>query len=43
MGDDLPDYEVMKRVGVATCPSKFSSEIKDICIYISNKNGGGGA
>lgn len=40
MGDDLPDYEVMKRVGVATCPSDAAYEIKDICIYISSRKGG---
>lgn len=42
MGDDLPDYEVMKRVGVATCPKNSAQEIKGICLYISNKNGGEG-
>jgi 3-deoxy-D-manno-octulosonate 8-phosphate phosphatase (KDO 8-P phosphatase) len=40
MGDDLPDYEVMKRVGIAACPQDAAHEIKEICIYISNKNGG---
>ena len=40
MGDDLPDYEVMKRVGIAACPNNAAYEIKDICIYISNRNGG---
>ncbi len=40
MGDDLPDYEVMKRVGLATCPNNAAHEIKDICLYISNRNGG---
>jgi 3-deoxy-D-manno-octulosonate 8-phosphate phosphatase (KDO 8-P phosphatase) len=42
MGDDLPDYEVMQRVGVATCPNNSAHEIKEICIYISNRNGGEG-
>lgn len=42
MGDDLPDYEVMKRVGVATCPYNSATEIKEICLYISNRNGGEG-
>lgn len=42
MGDDLPDYEVMKRVGVAACPNNSAHEIKEICIYISNRNGGEG-
>jgi 3-deoxy-D-manno-octulosonate 8-phosphate phosphatase (KDO 8-P phosphatase) len=40
MGDDLPDYEVMKRVGIAACPQDAAHEIKEICIYISNKKGG---
>lgn len=43
MGDDIPDYEVMKRVGVPTCPKDSAPEIKNICIYISDKNGGRGA
>jgi 3-deoxy-D-manno-octulosonate 8-phosphate phosphatase (KDO 8-P phosphatase) len=42
MGDDLPDYEVMSRVGIATCPNDSAPEIKSICIYISPKNGGQG-
>lgn len=40
MGDDLPDYEVMKRVGVATCPKDAAHEIREICIYVSNRCGG---
>lgn len=42
MGDDLPDYEVMSRVGVAACPNDSAPEIKSISIYISPKNGGEG-
>ncbi len=42
MGDDLPDWEVMKRVGVATCPNDAATEIKEICIYVSDKKGGEG-
>ena len=40
MGDDLPDYEVMKRVGIAACPNNAAHEIKQISLYISNRNGG---
>ncbi|MBE9468074.1 MAG: HAD hydrolase family protein [Bacteroidetes bacterium] len=40
MGDDLPDYEVMKYVGVATCPADAAIEIKSISKYISNYDGG---
>lgn len=43
MGDDIPDYEVMKHVGVPTCPKDSAPEIKNICIYISDKRGGKGA
>ncbi len=42
MGDDLPDYEVMNRVGIAACPNDSAPEIKSISIYISPKNGGEG-
>ena len=42
MGDDLPDYEVMQRVGIASCPNNSAHEIKEIAIYISNRNGGEG-
>jgi 3-deoxy-D-manno-octulosonate 8-phosphate phosphatase (KDO 8-P phosphatase) len=43
MGDDLPDYEVMQRIGVPTCPNDSAQEIKDISIYVSDKKGGKGA
>ncbi len=43
MGDDIPDYHVMKLVGLATCPQDASPEIKTISKYISHKNGGKGA
>ena len=42
MGDDIPDYEVMKQVGVPCCPSDAATEIKEISIYISPFNGGEG-
>ena len=43
MGDDIPDYHVMKLVGLPTCPQDSSPEIKTIATYISHKNGGKGA
>ncbi|RRJ89130.1 KdsC family phosphatase [Flavobacterium macacae] len=43
MGDDIPDYHVMKLVGLPTCPQDASPEIKAISNYISHKNGGRGA
>jgi 3-deoxy-D-manno-octulosonate 8-phosphate phosphatase (KDO 8-P phosphatase) len=42
MGDDVPDYEVMKRVAVAACPNDAAQEIKEISIYVSDKKGGKG-
>ena len=43
MGDDIPDYLVMQKVGLPTCPQDASPEIKGISKYISHKNGGKGA
>jgi len=42
MGDDLPDYRVMQRVGVATCPLDAAQEIKAISLYVSQYKGGEG-
>lgn len=42
MGDDIPDYEVMKEAGVSCCPSDAATEIKEIADYISLYAGGQG-
>ena len=42
MGDDLPDWEVMKKVGLPTCPRDAATEIKEIAKYVSPFIGGGG-
>jgi len=42
MGDDIPDFEVMKMVGLPVCPADADSEIKQISVYISDKRGGEG-
>ena len=42
MGDDIPDYEVMKEAGIPVCPSDADSEIRDLAIYVSDKRGGEG-
>lgn len=42
MGDDIPDYEVMKEAGVSACPSDSAVEIKEIADYISSFAGGCG-
>lgn len=43
MGDDLPDMPVLKEVGLASCPSDAIDEVKELCHFISSKNGGRGA
>ncbi|MFP4846140.1 KdsC family phosphatase [Winogradskyella sp. PE311] len=43
MGDDIPDYPVMKLVGLPCCPQDAVPEIKAVSKYISHKNGGKGA
>ena len=42
MGDDVPDYPVMKIVGLATCPNDAVREIQEVSKYISDKKGGEG-
>ncbi|MCQ2247341.1 MAG: HAD-IIIA family hydrolase [Bacteroidaceae bacterium] len=42
MGDDIPDYEVMKHCGCPCCPADAAPEIKDASVYISHLNGGYG-
>jgi 3-deoxy-D-manno-octulosonate 8-phosphate phosphatase (KDO 8-P phosphatase) len=42
MGDDIPDFEVMRMVGIPVCPSDADSEIKQVSKYISDKKGGEG-
>ncbi|WP_395626901.1 KdsC family phosphatase, partial [Daejeonella sp.] len=42
VGDDMPDLQVMKLVGLAVCPADAVEEIKAISHYISPKNGGEG-
>ncbi len=42
MGDDIPDYEVMKEAGLSVCPSDADSEIRQVASYVSDKKGGEG-
>jgi len=42
MGDDIPDYGVMKLAGVPVCPADADSEIRQVALYISDKRGGEG-
>ncbi len=43
MGDDIPDYKMLKLVGLPTCPNDAANDIKEICKYISPFSGGRGA
>lgn len=42
MGDDIPDFPVMEKVGVPSCPNDAAPEIQKISKYISYKKGGEG-
>ncbi len=42
MGDDIPDYDVMQKVALASCPQDACPEIKAISHYQSPVNGGKG-
>jgi 3-deoxy-D-manno-octulosonate 8-phosphate phosphatase (KDO 8-P phosphatase) len=42
MGDDIPDYQIMKKAGVAVCPADAAEEIKSLSHYISHVKGGEG-
>lgn len=42
MGDDIPDYEVMRLVGCPVCPADAVPEIKTTACYVSPISGGYG-
>lgn len=42
MGDDIPDLEVMRRVGCPCCPADACAEVKEVSIYVSDRLGGHG-
>ena len=42
MGDDIPDLEVMRRVGCPVCPKDACPEIKEVSCYVSDRIGGHG-
>ena len=43
MGDDIPDLECMREVGVPVAPADACSEVLETALYISEYNGGAGA
>ena len=42
MGDDIPDYEVMRKCGCPCCPADAAAEIKETALYVSDRCGGHG-
>ena len=43
MGDDLPDICILEKVGLACCPKDSVNEVKNVCNFISEYDGGRGA
>ena len=43
MGDDLSDYELLSKAGVAAAPTQAEKAIKDISDFIAAREGGNGA
>jgi 3-deoxy-D-manno-octulosonate 8-phosphate phosphatase (KDO 8-P phosphatase) len=42
MGDDIPDLEIMRRVGCPVCPKDACPEVLETSVYVSNRKGGYG-
>ena len=42
MGDDVPDLEILRRVGCPVCPADACPDVKEACVYISPCKGGYG-
>ena len=42
MGDDIPDLEIMRRVGCAVCPKDACAEVQKESVYVSDRKGGFG-
>ena len=42
MGDDVPDLEILRRVGCPVCPQDACPDVKEVCLYVSPWRGGMG-
>lgn len=42
MGDDIPDIEILKKVGMSACPANAAPDVIEVCEYVSPVNGGKG-
>ncbi|MDE6569116.1 MAG: HAD hydrolase family protein [Alistipes sp.] len=43
MGDDIPDLDCLREVGIPVCPADAAAEVLEIARYVSEFNGGAGA
>ena len=43
MGDDLPDINIAKRVGLGVSVADGAPELKAVCTYVTQRSGGKGA
>ena len=43
IGDDLNDLDCMNMCAVKGCPADAANEVKNVCDFVSSKNGGEGA
>ena len=43
MGDDIPDLQILKLVGLPCCPADAVSDVIRNCKFVSTKDGGRGA
>lgn len=43
MGDDEPDMQILEKVAISACPADAVEKVKNICNFVSSKDGGKGA
>lgn len=43
MGDDLVDVPLLQKVGLPAAPAQAEEAIKNICLFVAEREGGGGA
>jgi len=43
MGDDWPDFQMMKGAGLRICPAQGHESVKETAHFVTNKSGGSGA
>ena len=42
MGDDWPDFQMMKSAGLKVCPSQGHEAVKETAHFVTSKSGGNG-